>query len=226
MKQAGIAFVMISLAVLVAGCASVSTPMKHADGRAINCSASGFGWIGAPAALIMRENCVSDARAKGFVPIDEPLPSTTTKNISPYTGKVTILLPDGWVRKTPPAVYSNAIDFATNSTLGAYMVLSYVPKKDITDTGLFAETSKATQLSKLRDASSTAVVKTEIKSRSAFVSDIEGTLPSDGTRYHFRQTIIEGDADIILVSVWTPVANYAARTKDQLEAVPNGVGGI
>lgn len=226
MKQAGIAFVMISLAVLVAGCASVSTHMKHADGRWINCSASGIGWIGAPAALIMRENCVSDARAKGFVPVDEPLPSTTTKNISPYTGKVTILLPDGWVRKTPPAVYSNAIDFATNSTLGAYMVLSYVPKKDITDISLFAETRKAAQLSKLREASSTAVAKTEIKGRSAFFSDIEGTLPSDGTRYHFRNTIIEGDMEIIVVSVWTPAANYTALIKEQLDAVPSGVGGI
>ena len=66
----------------------------------------------------------------------------------------------------------------------------------------------------------------EIKGRSAFFSDIEGTLPSDGTRYHFRNTIIEGDMEIIVVSVWTPAANYTALIKEQLDAVPSGVGGI
>lgn len=216
----------ITPALLMTGCASVSTPMKHSDGRVVNCSAAGIGVIGAPAALIMRESCVSDARAKGFAPLDEPQPTTTAKSTSPYTGRVTISLPDGWVRKTPPAAYSSAIDFATNTTLGAYMVLSYVAKKDITDIGIFAETKKAAQLSKLRESSSTEMVRAEIKGRSVFSTDIEGIIPSNGEKYHFRNTILDGDTDIIMLSVWTPAANYSGRVKEQLDSISSGVSGI
>jgi len=104
----------------VAGCASVSTPMKHTDGRVINCSAAGIGWIGAPAALIMRENCVSNARTNGFVPLDKGGPATGTANATAaYSGKATISLPDGWIRATPPAIYASAIDYAKNPTYDA-----------------------------------------------------------------------------------------------------------
>jgi hypothetical protein len=115
------------LASSMAGCASVSTPMKHADGRVINCSAMGMGLIGTPVALAMRENCVSNARVNGFVPLDEggPAPGTgVSKAKAAYPGKATISLPDGWVRATPPAVYTSAIDYATNATYEAFLLLT------------------------------------------------------------------------------------------------------
>jgi hypothetical protein len=213
----------------VAGCASVSTPMKHTDGRVINCSAMGIGWIGAPAALIMRENCVSNARTNGFVPLDEGGPATATgaaKAAAAYPGKATISLPDGWVRATPPAAYASAIDYAKNATYDAYMLLSYINKKDVTDVAAYAETKKAAQVSKLRDATATETTKTDIKGRTAYVNNIEGILPSDGSKLHFRRTVVDDGGEILLLSVWTTAANYDGKVKEQLDGIANGLNGL
>lgn len=213
----------------IAGCASVSTPMKHADGRVINCSAAGYGVIGTPAALVMRENCVSNARANGFVPLDEvgSAPAAgTTKATSAYPGKATVSLPDGWVRSTPPAVYTSAIDYAKNPTYEAFLVLSYTDKRQITDVAAYAETKKSAQISKLRDATSAETVKTDVKGRTAYVSDITGVLPSNGTKYRFRNTIIDGEGEILVLSVWTTAANYDGKVKDHLDSIANGINGL
>jgi hypothetical protein len=211
----------------IAGCASVSTPMKHADGRAINCSAAGIGWIGAPAALIMRENCVSNARTNGFVPLDEGGPSLATgATKTAYPGKATISLPDGWVRSAPPAVYTSAIDFAKNATYDSFMVLNYIDKKQVTDVSAYAETKKAAQISKLRDATSSETTKTEVKGRTAYVSDITGVLPANGTKYHFRSTVIDGGGEILTLSVWATAANYEGKVKDQLDGIVDGLSGL
>jgi len=58
---------LLFMSFLFTGCAIVSTNMQHPDGRRLECRASGFGWIGAPAALIMRHECVNNLKAQGFV---------------------------------------------------------------------------------------------------------------------------------------------------------------
>lgn len=211
----------------IAGCVSVSTPMKHADGRVINCDAAGIGLIGAPAALVMRGNCVSNLRTSGFVPLDEggPSPATAT-TIAAYSGKATISLPDGWVRSAPPAAYTSAIDFAKNATYDAFMVLSYIDKKTITDVSAYAETKKAAQISKLRDTTSTETTKVDIKGRTAYVSDITGVLPANGTKYRFRSTVIDGGGEVLMLSVWATAANYDGKVKDQLDGIINGLSGL
>lgn len=227
MNKAHIAILMSVVLGGITGCASVSTPMKHADGRVINCSATGIGWIGAPAALVMRENCVSNARASGFVPIDEgvqaPASNNTTVN---YSGRVAISLPDGWVRAKPPSVYTSAIDFAKNPTYDAFLVLSFVDKKQITDVSAYADTKKAAQVSKLRDVTATKVTQMNLKGRVAYVADIVGVLPSNGTTYHFRNTVIDGDGEILMLSVWTTAANYDGNVKEQLDDIANKLTGL
>lgn len=210
----------------VAGCASVSTPMKHADGRVINCSAAGIGLIGVPAALVMRENCVSNAKTNGFVPLDEGGPATGTAKATAYPGKATVSLPDGWARTPAPAAYASAIDFAKNATYEAYMLLSYTDKKNITDVAAYAETKKAAQISKLRDATATETTKTDIKGRTAYETDIIGVLASNGTKYHFRNTVIDGGGEILMLSVWATAANYDGKVKDQLDGISNGLNGL
>lgn len=213
----------------IAGCASVSTPMKHADGRVIDCSAAGFGLIGAPAALIMRDNCVSNARANGFVPLDEggTSPATgITKATATYLGKATISLPEGWTRTTPPAVYTSVIDFAKNATYESFLLLSYIDKKQITDVSAYAETKKTAQISKLSEATFTETTKTDVKGRTAYVSDITGVLPSTGTKFHFRNTIIDDGGEILMLSVWETAANYDGKVKDHLDGIVDGLSGL
>jgi len=57
----------IAISIFIMGCASVSTVMKHPDGRSVNCSASGFGIIGAPAALGMRADCIRKYKELGYI---------------------------------------------------------------------------------------------------------------------------------------------------------------
>lgn len=227
MKNIHSKFLVPMLACVVAGCASVSTPMKHTDGRVLNCSAVGIGLIGTPAALIMRENCVSNARTKGFVPLDEGGPATAVATATTaYLGKATISLPDGWVRATPPAAYASAIDYAKNATYDAYVLLSYIEKKDITDVAAYAETKKAGQVSKLRDATATETTKMDVNGKTAYVNNIEGILPSSGSKFNFRQTVIDDGKEILVLSVWTTAANYDGKVKDQLDGIANRLNGL
>ena len=207
------------LVLMISGCASVSTPMKHADGRVMNCSAAGFGIVGTPAALVMRENCVTNARENGFVPIEEGGPAQNTT----YAGKTSISLPDGWVRSTAPAGYPSAIAFAKNTTLDAYMALTSVDKKTVTDVATFAETKKSTQESKLREATSTAIAQASINGKSAYEAEITGVLPANGIRYHFKSTIIDNDQEILVLAVWVPASNYAGKVKEHLDSLPSGI---
>ena len=106
------------------------------------------------------------------------------------------------------------------------MLLNYIAKKDITDVGAYAETKKAGQLSKLRDATATETTKTDIKGRTAYVNNVEGILPSSGSKFHFRQTVIDDGGEILLLSVWTTAANYDGKVKDQLDGIVNGLNGL
>lgn len=54
---------------LLTGCASVSTIMKHPNGQVFTCAASGFGILGVPTALMSRQTCVDDAKKLGFVEV-------------------------------------------------------------------------------------------------------------------------------------------------------------
>jgi len=58
--------IMVSI-LLIVGCASVSTVLKHPDGRTITCSASGFGIIGSTTALGMRAECIRKYRELGYI---------------------------------------------------------------------------------------------------------------------------------------------------------------
>lgn len=208
--------------------------MRHPDGRTINCGADGFGVIGAPAALVMRENCVTNARNNGFLPLnefggissanaDKGRASVTSNQ---YSGNVSLTLPDGWERSTPPAAYSSPIVYAKNPTYEAYLILSHADKSKIQDISAFAETRKSGQISKLRDASSSETVKTSINGRPAYVSEVVGNLPSNGVRYRFQITVVEGTKEILVLIVWATAANYEGSLKSKLSSISSGLNGL
>ena len=200
--------------------------MKHADGRVINCSAAGFGVIGAPAALVMRENCVSNARASGFAPIGEA-PSSAPVELSQYAGNATIALPAGWTKTPAPAAYgASAIAYAKNASYDAYMLLSRADKSAIIDLKAFAETKRGAQLAKLKDATASDVRPIDVSGHTAYEADIDGVVAANGVKYKFRNTVIDAGADVIMLSVWLPVSNYSGDMKAVVDRLPAGVSGI
>lgn len=59
-------------AVVIAGCATPSTMMVNPkDQQIANCSASGWGWIGAPMAMMTHDSCVDSMRSAGWITVDE-----------------------------------------------------------------------------------------------------------------------------------------------------------
>ena len=200
--------------------------MKHPDGRVFDCKAAGIGLIGAPAALIMRANCVSDARTKGFVPLDESLPSTTAKSTSRYTGKVTLSLPDGWEQNAlnESMVIGNAILYATNRTTDTSVLLNATKREGITDLMEFAKTRRANQANRLTDPRQSEILQLEIAGRKALRFDVTGAL-KNGEKYTYMMTVIEGSTEIAIVNTWTSAANFE-RQKEAIELLTENVGGL
>lgn len=63
---------------LLTGCATRSTALRHSEtGELQNCQASGWGWLGAPAALIMHSNCMKRMKEAGYVEGVGSLPPNT-----------------------------------------------------------------------------------------------------------------------------------------------------
>ena len=60
----------------LSGCAVRNTMMVHpATGEMGNCNASGWGWIGAPIALMSHSQCIESMQSVGYVPVSSIEPS-------------------------------------------------------------------------------------------------------------------------------------------------------
>lgn len=56
----------ISVMLFSTGCISKHTIMVNDQGHAINCSASGWGWAGAPMAAIHHSRCIEIMKDRGY----------------------------------------------------------------------------------------------------------------------------------------------------------------
>lgn len=59
------------VAVTLAACATPSTMFVGPDGKVARCSASGWGYVGAPMAQSIHSNCLTDLKATGMLPLAE-----------------------------------------------------------------------------------------------------------------------------------------------------------
>jgi len=114
------ASILAILTLLIAGCAAVSTPMRHRDGRTFNCSA----WGELTGAAIELKRCVGDMRALGFVLNDEPLPEIETPTWTP---------PPGWEQAPIPATLKNTFLYGRNETYNSELGVSRVPRIESTE---------------------------------------------------------------------------------------------
>ena len=65
-------YLAVFLFLLLTSCATPSTVMinKHSK-EWRTCSATGWGWVGAPLAIMSHDSCVESLKKVGYVPIDE-----------------------------------------------------------------------------------------------------------------------------------------------------------
>jgi hypothetical protein len=63
------------VSVLVSGCVVQKTALFNDKGQVFHCNANGWGWLGAPVAMIEHSECVKKAKAAGYseTPPSDPL---------------------------------------------------------------------------------------------------------------------------------------------------------
>lgn len=62
----------IAVSLLLSSCATPNTMMVNpTNGQLANCSATGWGWAGAPLAIMSHDSCVESMRTVGWVTAEE-----------------------------------------------------------------------------------------------------------------------------------------------------------
>lgn len=203
-----------------AACATPSTVLQNANGQTVTCSASGFGYIGAPAALISHSNCVDEMQAKGYRAVDK-------ENINPKpsadSNKVKFDLPAGWENRPLPAhLKSGQMAINPIKDLGGFV--EAVSREGVNDLMAYAMSRRDNQVSLVSNGSATDIVKTEVNGRFALRFETTGTA-KNGMRVTYITTIIEGMKEIAFVNVWSSSAG-AERNRAELESIAAKVVGL
>jgi len=226
---------LVPVLLLIGGCASISTQMVNDKGQVANCSASGWGWLGAPMAMASSQDCIAKYQAAGFHEAGAPAPigtqtatgATALMPVAPTTpttlagkdGFFKITLPAGWIQTTPPnPSYQLA---ARNPVAETYLVISSVKSTDIADWQVFAESMKAKLMSNLTQSVSSETVKIKVNSFDALRADISGTL-KNGAKVHYLGTIIKTDQNLVYLLSWSLESKFVAN-RSEFETLPVGI---
>jgi hypothetical protein len=123
-----------ALVLTLGGCVSSSKALRNSNGDVITCKASGYGWLGAPVALISQGDCLKKYRQQGYYALDEDpnLPKVPASALKYPTG-VKLALPAGWIAQPLTAAQTGTGIklYGLNQTLDAGVMLSTVKKSAI-----------------------------------------------------------------------------------------------
>lgn len=105
---------------VLSGCAAYNTEMRNSSGEVSYCQNVGWGWLGAPIAVINQHRCESAMRERGFAPVNEvsaPQPIGQTAALGISEGRLEqrdasktdgkppsreLKIPDPWTKMTIP----------------------------------------------------------------------------------------------------------------------------
>jgi len=143
----------------------------------------------------------------------------------PGADQIVIALPPGFVLRAIPDNLKSvgAIFDAMNRTLDIGMAVIPVSHEGVTDLTAFAQTRRASQSDRLKDATSTEVTRVEVGGHNAARYTVTGT--SSNLKITYVTTFIEGQDQIIIVSAWTGATN-AQQQMTLLEGLADTVSGI
>ncbi len=229
MRHTPFAALAIVVVVVIGGCVATSSQMVNDKGQSVNCGAWGLGIIGAPAALISTQNCISKYEAAGFreagsPPVQSPSnspqsPIATPTTMSSRDGSFKITLPAGWIQ-SPPSSPSQQL-FAKNPSIDSGLVMTSVKTSDVQDWEAYAESFRAKMLATLTQSSSSDVRKVKVNGFDALQADISGT-EKNGLRLHYLGTFIKTDKQLISLLTWCVESQFSTN-RANFEALPSGL---
>jgi hypothetical protein len=215
-----------TLALSLGGCVSSSKALRNTNGDLITCKASGYGWLGAPVALINQGDCLRKYREQGYYALDEDpnLPKVAASALKYQTG-VRLALPAGWVAQplTAAQISSGFKLYGVSQTLDASVMLSTVKKSAISD---FDSYVRSRQKAAQSVGTENTVTELELNEVGGYTRASYGaSLTLANVRYRYAYTIIRGASEIVIITVWSTAGNFDA-IKPELDRLVNSVDGI
>lgn len=155
-------------------------------------------------------------------------PSSTV--VTQSTTQAKIDLPDGWesIPLNSAQKVDGAVLLALDKTIDSGLLLNTAKRQGITDMRAYADSRKAGQASRLQDAQQSETTKLMINGLPAWRFEVTGQYKNTSLTYSI--TIIEGDQEIVSVSVWSSAAGFPQqkeallRIVDSLNGLPPPVG--
>jgi hypothetical protein len=182
-----------------------------------------------------REVFAACLQARGYVvsPADGTTPTATATAATseaptpPVLGadKLALALPGGFAMKPLTDTMKNqgAVFFALNRTLDLGVMVSPVRHDGITDLTAFAQTKRANQADRLKEATFTEVTRLEVGGHNAVRYSATGTY--NNVKITYVTTLIEGHDLIVIVNAWAGATN-AQQHMPVLEGLADAVSGI
>lgn len=215
-----------ALALVLGGCVSSSKPLRNAEGQVMNCKATGFGWLGAPVAMISQGECLRKLRKQGYYGFDEqPGEVKVPSSAINYKSSVTLPLSDGWnAQALTENQKSRGIRIlALNPTIDAGVMVSTMKRSAISDFKTYAETKRRGVLAIGAQPVVTEIQFSEEAGRSVARYQSQTTLQT--MRYRYAYSIFDGADEIAIVAVWATDGNFEL-VQPQLDRLVAGLSGI
>lgn len=215
-----------ALTLALGGCVSSSKPLRNAEGQVVNCKASGFGWLGAPVAMISQGECLHKLRKQGYYGFDEqPGETKVPSSAINYKSSVTLPLSDGW---NAQALTENQRNrgiriLALNPTIDAGVMVSTIKRSAISDFRAYAETKRRAAMGVGAQPVVTEVQFSEEGGKTFARYQAKTTIDSSRLRYSYA--VIDGADEITIAVVWATDANFDL-VQPQLEQLIARLSGI
>jgi hypothetical protein len=171
--------------------------------------------------------------ADGSAPTGPAIPSPSEAAVAdqatpsqvPGADQLSIALPTGFELKPTTDTLRNdgVVFYAINRTVDVGLMVIPVRHEGITDLRAFAATRKASQVDRLKDATSSEVILLEVGGHHAARYRATGTFGK--VKLTYVTTLIEGQQEIVLMNAWTGATN-AIQQMPMLESLARTVSGI
>jgi hypothetical protein len=229
---------------LIGGCAAYNTELKNAEGEVSTCQNIGWGWLGAPIAMLNQHRCESELRSRGYTMENSPnihpeqkpaspeivgtKPASDSISAPPRQISAKTKLPSNWSSISIPVTNARngAIFWAKRQEPDAYLALSKLPPID----GSTAEERLKKELQenvlKLTSPKLSPVSDFKISNISGHVADVSGIPINAKEPVRFKTFIFLKNSEIYRLEIFQPESAYFSTRIEVAEIVENILGDL
>ena len=139
---------------------------------------------------------------------------------------VSVKLPSGWLQKDAPSNMAgqNVRFYALNQSTDCAAALYSFSRQPISDIDAFISSRQAGQLSRLENATSSAITHTSQPGRDLYQYVVVGAAPTNKARFAYVVSVMVTERSIVTVMAWTSEVNLQAQ-RTVLENFYSGITG-